>query len=199
MPLGETPVPCVRCNQTVKFSDLMALARDLGAEALATGHCVRRVDGPDGPELHRAADLARDQRAGSCSRPRGSSWRMPGSRWAGCRTRRRCAPRRTGSGCRLPTSRTARTSVLSLPATMPRSSPSCAPTRPSRATSWRWTGARSSGTGASRAIPSGSGSAWARLRALTDRSRWSWPSTPPGGGSSSARPAPASAGSCCGR
>lgn len=58
---GETPVPCVRCNQTVKFTDLVALARDLGAERLATGHYVRRIDGPDGPELHRAADPARDQ------------------------------------------------------------------------------------------------------------------------------------------
>ncbi|HET6194204.1 MAG TPA: tRNA 2-thiouridine(34) synthase MnmA [Acetobacteraceae bacterium] len=58
---GETPVPCVRCNQTVKFADLTALARGLGCERLATGHYVRRVDGPDGPELHRAADLARDQ------------------------------------------------------------------------------------------------------------------------------------------
>ena len=58
---GETPVPCVRCNQTVKFADLTALARSLGAERLATGHYVRRLDGPDGPELHRAADLRRDQ------------------------------------------------------------------------------------------------------------------------------------------
>ena len=58
---GETPVPCVRCNQTVKFTDLTALARALGAERLATGHYVRRIDGPGGPELHRAADLTRDQ------------------------------------------------------------------------------------------------------------------------------------------
>ncbi|HTU54819.1 MAG TPA: tRNA 2-thiouridine(34) synthase MnmA [Acetobacteraceae bacterium] len=58
---GETPVPCVRCNQSVKFTDLFPLARDLGAEALATGHYVRRVDGSEGPELHRARDLARDQ------------------------------------------------------------------------------------------------------------------------------------------
>ncbi len=58
---GETPVPCVRCNQSVKFTDLLALARDLGAEALASGHYVRRIDGPDGPELHRARDPARDQ------------------------------------------------------------------------------------------------------------------------------------------
>ena len=58
---GETPVPCVRCNMSVKFTDLLGLARDLGAEAMATGHYVRRVDGGAGPELHRAADPARDQ------------------------------------------------------------------------------------------------------------------------------------------
>ncbi len=58
---GETPIPCVRCNETVKFRDLLATARDLGAEALATGHYLRRVDGPEGPELHRASDESRDQ------------------------------------------------------------------------------------------------------------------------------------------
>jgi tRNA-specific 2-thiouridylase len=58
---GETPIPCVRCNQTVKFTDLLATARDLGASALATGHYARRVSGPHGPELHRAADQSRDQ------------------------------------------------------------------------------------------------------------------------------------------
>ncbi len=58
---GETPVPCVRCNQTVKFTDLVVLAAGLGAERLATGHYVRRVDGQAGPELHRARDLTRDQ------------------------------------------------------------------------------------------------------------------------------------------
>src|SRR3954465_474636 len=58
---GETPIPCVRCNQTVKFRDLLDVARDLGAEAMATGHYVRREVGPGGPELHRAADPARDQ------------------------------------------------------------------------------------------------------------------------------------------
>jgi tRNA-specific 2-thiouridylase len=59
--VGETPVPCIRCNQTVKFTDLVALARGLGAGRLATGHYVRRIDGPDGPALHRALDAARDQ------------------------------------------------------------------------------------------------------------------------------------------
>jgi tRNA-specific 2-thiouridylase len=58
---GETPIPCIRCNQTVKFRDLLDVARDLGAQAMATGHYVRREVGPAGPELHRAADPARDQ------------------------------------------------------------------------------------------------------------------------------------------
>jgi tRNA-specific 2-thiouridylase len=58
---GETPIPCIRCNQTVKFRDLLDVARDLGAEAMATGHYVRREVGPHGPELHRAHDPARDQ------------------------------------------------------------------------------------------------------------------------------------------
>ena len=58
---GETPVPCIRCNQRVKFRDLLSTARALGASALATGHYVRRVAGAHGPELHRAHDAARDQ------------------------------------------------------------------------------------------------------------------------------------------
>ncbi len=58
---GETPIPCIRCNQRVKFRDLLGAARDLGASALATGHYARRVAGPDGPELHRAREVARDQ------------------------------------------------------------------------------------------------------------------------------------------
>ncbi|BAI72650.1 tRNA (5-methylaminomethyl-2-thiouridylate)-methyltransferase [Azospirillum sp. B510] len=58
---GETPIPCVRCNQRVKFRDLLNTARDLGADALATGHYVRRIAGPRGAELHRAVDPAKDQ------------------------------------------------------------------------------------------------------------------------------------------
>jgi len=58
---GTTPIPCVRCNQRIKFRDLMAVARDLGAAALATGHYVRRLPGARGAELHRARDAARDQ------------------------------------------------------------------------------------------------------------------------------------------
>jgi tRNA-uridine 2-sulfurtransferase len=58
---GETPIPCVKCNEQVKFRDLLATARDLDATALATGHYVRRVEGRTGPELHRAVDASRDQ------------------------------------------------------------------------------------------------------------------------------------------
>jgi tRNA-specific 2-thiouridylase len=58
---GETPIPCVRCNQTVKFRDLLDVARDLDAAALATGHYVRRALAPAGAELHRSRDAARDQ------------------------------------------------------------------------------------------------------------------------------------------
>jgi len=58
---GETPIPCVLCNQTVKFTDMLQVARELGADCLATGHYVRRVDGPEGAELHMATDPSRDQ------------------------------------------------------------------------------------------------------------------------------------------
>jgi tRNA-specific 2-thiouridylase len=56
---GETPIPCVRCNETVKFRDLLNAAKDMGAAALITGHYIRRVDGANGPELHRARCDAR--------------------------------------------------------------------------------------------------------------------------------------------
>jgi tRNA-specific 2-thiouridylase len=58
---GRTPIPCIRCNMGPKFSDLLAMARELGADCLATGHYARRVVGEAGVELHRAADPARDQ------------------------------------------------------------------------------------------------------------------------------------------
>ncbi len=58
---GETPIPCIRCNERVKFGDLLQLAKELGADALATGHYVRRAIGMEGPELHAAIDEARDQ------------------------------------------------------------------------------------------------------------------------------------------
>lgn len=58
---GRTPIPCIRCNMGPKFTDLFAMARDLGADCLATGHYVQRIEGANGPELHRAVDPARDQ------------------------------------------------------------------------------------------------------------------------------------------
>ena len=58
---GATPVPCIRCNERVKFKDLLETARDLDADCMATGHYIQRRFGPKGPELHSAADAARDQ------------------------------------------------------------------------------------------------------------------------------------------
>ena len=58
---GETPVPCVRCNESVKFRDLLGAAKEMGAAALITGHYLRRVATADGPQLHRAHDALRDQ------------------------------------------------------------------------------------------------------------------------------------------
>jgi tRNA-specific 2-thiouridylase len=60
---GETPIPCVKCNQTVKFRDLLKVAHDLGADCMATGHYIQRIVNPDTgtAELHRAADITKDQ------------------------------------------------------------------------------------------------------------------------------------------
>ncbi len=58
---GYTPIPCVKCNQTVKFRDLLATARDLQADALLTGHYIQRMEGKHGAELHQAVDATKDQ------------------------------------------------------------------------------------------------------------------------------------------
>lgn len=58
---GATPVPCIRCNERVKFKDLLETARDLDADCMATGHYIQRKMGSHGPELHCAADANRDQ------------------------------------------------------------------------------------------------------------------------------------------
>jgi tRNA-specific 2-thiouridylase len=58
---GATPVPCIRCNERVKFKDLLETARDLEADCMATGHYIQRKDGPNGAELHSAEDANRDQ------------------------------------------------------------------------------------------------------------------------------------------
>jgi len=58
---GETPIPCVTCNQQIKFHELLATARELDADLLATGHYIERREGGNGPELYRARDAERDQ------------------------------------------------------------------------------------------------------------------------------------------
>ena len=58
---GETPIPCIKCNQTVKFRDLLSVAKSLNAECLVTGHYVRRIHGEKDVEMHRAMDLSKDQ------------------------------------------------------------------------------------------------------------------------------------------
>src|SRR4029450_10550329 len=58
---GETPIPCVTCNQQIKFSELLANTRELGADLLATGHYIELRQGSSGPELYRAQDADRDQ------------------------------------------------------------------------------------------------------------------------------------------
>ncbi len=58
---GETPIPCVKCNQTVKFRDLYAYAKELKADALVTGHYVNRIKNNGNAEMYRAVDLSRDQ------------------------------------------------------------------------------------------------------------------------------------------
>jgi len=58
---GATPVPCIRCNERVKFKDLLETAKDLEADCMATGHYIQRMMGDAGPELHSAADASKDQ------------------------------------------------------------------------------------------------------------------------------------------
>ncbi len=58
---GETPIPCVQCNQSVKFKDLLARAKELSADAMATGHYIVNRPGPNGWQLHRGRDADRDQ------------------------------------------------------------------------------------------------------------------------------------------
>ena len=96
---GETPVPCVRCNQSVKFTDLTALARDLGAEQLATGHYVRRIDGPAVPSCT-APSTRRATRAGSCSPPPGPSLTFCLFPLGDMPDKARCARWRSGLGWR---------------------------------------------------------------------------------------------------
>ena len=70
---GHTPIPCIRCNETVKFRDLLGVARDLDAMAMVTGHYIATSRGPSGWEMFRPVDLARDQ-SYFCFRPHRNSW-----------------------------------------------------------------------------------------------------------------------------
>ena len=107
--LGRTPIPCVRCNERIKFTDLLGIARDLGAAALATGHYACRERGPNGPELHRAADPAKDQSYFLFSTT-ASSWSTCVSRWVPSRSPP-SVPTPSASASPSPPSRTARTSA----------------------------------------------------------------------------------------
>ncbi len=116
---GATPVPCIRCNERVKFKDLLETARDLDADCMATGHYIQRKMGVTGPELHR-----RPMRTATKLFPVLDHGRATGlsalSRWAiwAARPRRGRWPRATG--WRWPTSPTARISASSRMATMRR-------------------------------------------------------------------------------
>ena len=107
---GETPIPCVRCNERVKFADLMDTARELGAEALATGHYVRRVEGANGAELHRAVDRsARPELFPVRDDARAARLSALSARRDGQARGARASPPNSASSS--PTSRTARTSA----------------------------------------------------------------------------------------
>ena len=132
---GETPVPCIRCNQTVKFRDLLDVARDLGAEAMATGHYVQRAMGADGPQLLRAVDPARDQSyfLFATTRDQLDFLRFP----LGCRSRK-CGGSQRSSDWRPQTSPTVRTSASCRKGATRRSSIGCVRMERSRATWSTW-------------------------------------------------------------
>jgi tRNA-specific 2-thiouridylase len=114
---GQTPVPCIRCNQTVKFRDLLDVARDLGAAAMATGHYVGRAVGPDGRAQMRKAIDPRATSPTSCSPPPRPSSTICASRWRAWKSPR-CAASPPNWACASPPSPTARTSASCRPATI---------------------------------------------------------------------------------
>ena len=157
---GETPIPCIRCNQTVKFRDLLDVARDLGAEAMATGHYVRRDVGRDGPELHRAFDPAGISPI-FCSPRRRNSWPYLRFPLGGLpKPAVRAAAAELGlAAADKPDSQ----DICSCPrAATPRLSTACGRTAPCRAISCIWTAASWAPMRASPATPSASagGSTW---------------------------------------
>ena len=108
---GETPIPCVTCNQQIKFRDLLETAKDLGADALATGHYIERREGASGPELARARRSPSATRAISCSPPRPSSSATCCFPLGAHAQGRGARARARASACPLPKRPTARTSA----------------------------------------------------------------------------------------
>ena len=198
---GETPVPCVRCNQTVKFADLTALARGPGCGA-AGDRALRAPDRRPGRARNCIAPPTwRATRAGSCSPPRASSLPSRCFRWARWPTSGRCAARPSGLACRSRPSRTARTSA---------SSPSghyadtVVRLRPDAGAAGRdrqpRTGACWDGMTASPATPSGRASGSVRpRRGPGQRGRWWWRWIPRSVGWSWDRAMPARAWCDCAR
>ena len=156
---GETPIPCIRCNQTVKFRDLLDTAMDIGADVLATGHYARRADGTEGPELLKAADPSRDQSyfLFATTRPQLDLLRFP----LGDMKKHQPGDWRASSGSPSAPSPTARTSVSCPTAITAPWWRSCVPVRPGPATSSPWMAPYLAAMTASSTIPWASARGWA--------------------------------------
>lgn len=150
---GETPIPCVLCNQTVKFTDLFEAADTLGADLLVTGHYARRVRDEDGPALHRGVDTNRDQSYFLFATTRRQLERLRFPLGGLSKDETRTLAQRHG----LPVAaKSDSQDICFVPAGgMPASSSNCAPAPANRERSWTCAGAFSAGTGASSTSPSG--------------------------------------------
>ncbi len=115
---GATPVPCIRCNERVKFKDLLETAKDLDADCMATGHYIQRKMGPQKAELHSATDATRDQSYFLFSTTQ-ESWISCAFPWAIWPRNPRPARWRRNTDCRSRTSPTARISASCRTETMP--------------------------------------------------------------------------------
>jgi tRNA-specific 2-thiouridylase len=153
---GETPVPCIECNRSIKFADLLGTARDLGRAGAGDRALRGEPRLPDGSHaLYRAHESERDQSyfLFATTREQLDVLRFP---LGGCRSRR-CASSRASSASRSPTSRTVRTSASCRPGAMPTSSRGSSPTQRLLATSWICPARCWDGTTASSISPSASG------------------------------------------
>ena len=171
---GRTPVPCSLCNQGVKFIDLIAFARELGADCLATGHYVRRVVNASRVELHKGADPARDQSyfLYGTTAEQLDFLRFPLGDLPKSEVRR--LAEEAGLGSR--PSPTARTSASSPTAIMPGWSRSCGPRPPRPARSSAWTARARDSMPAWSTSPSASA---AGSRSADRRSRSTWSASSP--------------------